>query len=484
MATVEIQLPDEFGSVAEYAAEIRRVFERYQYLSNMHILNFFVTGFWQELPAEWREYLVSDRCDMDSLISMASTGKIDQSAPESLRSYVRTMFHLRLNYRSSRPVDHDEEERRRKELWYFLDGMNPKKQVEVAELSRLVHEVAAESNCSLAVDVGAGQGYLSRVLAYSSASLPVLAIDSSDTQQRGAELLQQRTIKRLRGPRAAAGGFKWDDRRAERLVHTVMHVSLDGAAQLAERAHATAPDARWLLCGLHACGDLSSAVLKAFAESDATAVVLVPCCYNHISEAPRERSAVGFPLSAAMHGARIGQNALKTACQATSRWDASPEATVDAFRRNHMRALLHQLMVAQNQIAPDGVAPAVGRVTNSELQTARMQLPACGTANASADEREFAAYALAALTKLNHAWRPTAEQCIACYRQHGSAGLQQIAAAWTLKALAGPLIECMLVVDRALYLAEHCGSAGRVRAFALFDPVTSPRNVVLVAQRR
>ncbi|KAJ2844766.1 hypothetical protein IWW36_005054 [Coemansia brasiliensis] len=442
----------------------------------MHIVDFFVTKFWQTLPAEWQEYF--EQIEMSSLLSMASTGQVDAGAPESLRSYVKDMFRLRLNYQGSRMAAADGDSQQG-ELWYFLDGMNPKKQVEVKLLSQLVSTVAKESQCSLVVDVGAGQGYLSRVLAYSSYNLPVLAIDSSPKQQRGAETMQQRTIKRLRGSRATQDGFGWKAERAQQLQHTVMHVGLDSTNQLAAKAHNAMPVAntRWMLCGLHACGDLSSAILKAFVESDAAAVAVVPCCYNHISEAPRESAAVGFPLSSGMHGIQLGQNALKTACQATSRWDSCAEATLAAFRRNYFRALLHHLMVAHNQVAPNAMAPAVGKVTNTELQAISVSV------DASSDEIAFTTYALAALTKLNHAWRPTAEQCVECYREHGSTGLQQIAAAWTLKSLAGPLVECMLVVDRAMYLAEHCSASGRVSAFALFDPVTSPRNVVLVAQR-
>ncbi|KAJ1866403.1 hypothetical protein LPJ78_001868 [Coemansia sp. RSA 989] len=472
MTQIDIQLPDGFGTIAEYAAEIKRAFAKYSSFPNMHIVDFFVTGFWQQLPDDWQEYL--EQVEVTGLVAMASTGQVDASAPESLRSYVKDMFRLRLNYQgpliAAAAADSEQGE-----LWYFLEGMNPKKRVEVQLLSQLVSTVAKESQCSLVVDVGAGQGYLSRVLAYSSYSLPVLAIDSSPKQQRGAESMQRRTIKRLQGSRAAQHGFKWEAGRAQQLQHTVMHVGLDRTGELAATAHSRAAGGRWMLCGLHACGDLSSAVLKTFVESDAAAVAVVPCCYNHISET-RQGTVAGFPLSREMHGIRLGQNALKTACQATSRWDSCPEATLAAFRRNHFRALLHYLMVAHGQVAPDAMAPAVGKVTNTELQAAKVSV------DASSDEIAFTTYVLAALTKLNHAWRPTAEQCVECYREHGT-GLQQIAAAWTLKSLAGPLVECMLVVDRAMYLAEHCRGSGRVSAFALFDPVTSPRNVVLVAQR-
>ncbi|KAJ2856331.1 hypothetical protein FB639_006121, partial [Coemansia asiatica] len=58
-------------------------------------------------------------------------------------------------------------------------------------------------------------------------------------------------------------------------------------------------------------------------------------------------------------------------------------------------------------------------------------------------------------------------------------GLKQMAAVWALRSMIGGLIESILVVDRAAYLSEHCGVGGSVSAFALFDPVTSPRNIVL-----
>ncbi|KAJ2127794.1 hypothetical protein IW136_006285, partial [Coemansia sp. RSA 678] len=178
MAAVEIQLPEGFATVAEYAAEIKHVYKQYAHLPNMHIVDFFVTEFWQTLPREWQEYFEASDFELSSLLSLASTGQLDQRAPESLHSYVRAMFHLRLNYHGSPPTDQIEKEKHQQELWYFLDSMSPKKKIEVAELSQLVANVASESKCSLVVDVGAGQGYLSRVLAYSSTGLPVLAVDS------------------------------------------------------------------------------------------------------------------------------------------------------------------------------------------------------------------------------------------------------------------------------------------------------------------
>ncbi|KAJ2713473.1 hypothetical protein H4R19_002235 [Coemansia spiralis] len=136
-------------------------------------------------------------------------------------------------------------------------------------------------------------------------------------------------------------------------------------------------------------------------------------------------------------------------------------------------------MTAHGQL-PAGTVPAVGRVTRGELEAAQAQ---CGpVASATADERAFTVYARAALAKLKHPWQPTAAQCLECCRQ-APGGLGQIAAVWTLRSLAGPFIEAMLVVDRALFLAAHCAPGSSVRAYALFDAATSPRNLVLVARR-
>ncbi|KAJ1959763.1 hypothetical protein GGI12_004166 [Dipsacomyces acuminosporus] len=420
------------------------------------------------------------------------------------------MFALRFP-RDKVSVDGDSsrsEEDRRRILKYFLDGMNPKKQAEVVDLAYLVDLVAQSSNSQLVVDVGAGQGYLSRVLAYGeNTSRPsVLAVDFAEGQKRGAEVYQRRTIKQLRGQKAKADGYKWDDSNENRLIHKVLAVGMGSTQELAEISRTAANGTSWMLCGLHACGDLSSSVLKTFAESpDAKAVVLVPCCYNHISE-NRGAGISGFPLSEEFQGIEFGLNALKAACQATSRWGTKAEDTMEAFRRNYYRALLHYLMVSQGKLSKDDSFPSVGGVTSTDLHAAmereRMQfdvyqqqgqtsagleIEAQGSGmkennGMTEEDKDFALYVYAALGKLKHKWHPQLQLCIDCRRQM-SHGFKQMAAVWTLRSLVGPLIEGMVVLDRALYLRSHCGPGGSVSAFALFDPVTSPRNVVLVAKR-
>ncbi|KAG0274262.1 hypothetical protein BGZ97_010543, partial [Linnemannia gamsii] len=43
-------------------------------------------------------------------------------------------------------------------------------------------------------------------------------------------------------------------------------------------------EGRWTLCGLHACGDLTSNMIKLYLESSATCLFSVGCCYHWITE--------------------------------------------------------------------------------------------------------------------------------------------------------------------------------------------------------
>ncbi|KAJ2551358.1 hypothetical protein EV175_003723 [Coemansia sp. RSA 1933] len=500
-----VKLPFGFDSIEEYARELVEVYIQYTFLPKTCIVAFFVSPQWERVPEEWQRYFDMPQFDINSLIPMASRGIVPESAPESLKQYVDATFRLRFP-RDPAPMQDSGQSQIVK---YFLDGMSGKKRKEVVELSQLIDGVARETGSRLVVDVGAGQGYLSRVLAYSNwlSRLSVLAVDFSEGQKRGAEALHSRMAKMLQCKRAKAEGYVWEESHRDRLAHRVLRVGMDTTDELVLAAQNTCRaknEKRWMLCGLHACGDLSSAVLKAFAESDAAAVVLVPCCYNLISEpasasildiagknnltAPTAEEA-GFPLSQGVFkDVHLGTNALKTACQATGRWDVDTDSTVDAFKRGYHRALLQYLMVSHGQLSAEDTIPVVGKVTSNDLKAVMAREDVSLQISELADDFdagagiEFAVYALAALERMRHAWRPTVAQCVECQNEKKH-GLQQVAAVWTLMSMLGPLVESMLVADRVLYLSERCGSGGSVQAFALFDVVDSPRNVVLVAQR-
>ncbi|KAJ1557627.1 hypothetical protein HK405_015548, partial [Cladochytrium tenue] len=291
----------------------------------------------------------------------------------------------------------------------------------------------------------------------------------------------------------------------------------------------------WLLCGLHTCGDLAVATIQHFLESDARALVLVGCCYNRLTEVgdggprpvwatPASDTAIpeptsnssdspteprfGYPLSKWLRArdppVRLGFTARTLACQATSRWslaapskstatvkgDATPRKPTSVFARHHYRALLQLLLVQRGLVAH---ARAFSARASPEQDVIVGRLPAAASAAG------FVEYARAALPRLGVDCVPDSEGGGPGVGTRGGGGRaivpelalaeleaayapreREVAAVWTLRAIAGAAIESLILADRAAHVAEH---GFDVELFPLFDQAISPRNMVLVVTR-
>ena len=193
------------------------------------------------------------------------------------------------------------------------------------------------------------------------------------------------------------------------------------------------------------------------AEPQASLLANVGCCYNLMREQdcpPLSRRLAAFQ-PAELEGVRA-RTARMLACQAPWRWASRPAQTEQSFRSNHYRALFQAYILPRLGLAGE---PELGHMPSSAL----LNLPA---------------YVQAACTRLSV---PLPEDiCLAQIEaQHPVA---RTAAVWTLRALLGPVVESILLLDRLHWVAEGIG-AGRARLLPLFDPVQSPRNFVLYAQR-
>lgn len=225
------------------------------------------------------------------------------------------------------------------------------------------------------MDVGAGQGHLSRSLAFHH-GLRVVSLDAVAPLTASAH---QRTQRLCRLRRCAAHA----EAPAPPVALTARFVwgTEEGAAALTlALAHALPPPAtprRILLVGLHACGDLTPAILRTFAACPcACAVVAVGCCHNLLTEAGAcgagERAAAdailrstalaaarrvrgeagggfssaqaqpeegqlppGFPLSSAgaLACPLLGRRARMLACQSGERWQTEQGAPSEAETR-------------------------------------------------------------------------------------------------------------------------------------------------------
>ncbi|KAF9138657.1 Methyltransferase-like protein 25 [Linnemannia schmuckeri] len=245
-------------------------------------------------------------------------------------------------------------------------------------------------------------------------------------------------------------------------------------------------EGRWTLCGLHACGDLTSNMIKLYLESSATCLFSVGCCYHWITERYDKAGNIaisdgshGFPLSAAFnrHKCHLGEHAKMIACQSPERWLEYQKETEDAIHGHYFRALLHKLMVERGLYpGPPAVAPVLGRMGKHRL-------------------KGFPHYLATAVSRLCLPTdKITPEEAQAAYDEFLDRDLYRIGILWALRTMLGPLFEGMILLDRATYLHENIigdgdesgdkkatGKKASVQLIAGFDVVESPRNMILVA---
>lgn len=196
-------------------------------------------------------------------------------------------------------------------------------------MSTLIDRVATRRNIDSVMDLGAGQGYLARAIAWKY-GLRVLAVDGSEVQTCGAKRIDQNILKRT-------------CKQNGEVHHVTEMVTPENISSILSNWQ-TSNDQQsetkepWLLCGLHACGDLSSLMLRLFAESDEMgSLVNVGCCHHFLTQEE------GFPMSAFVNkelGYQQTSTAHMLACQTPSRWTDRAEETLKSFEHHFFRALL------------------------------------------------------------------------------------------------------------------------------------------------
>ena len=342
------------------------------------------------------------------------------------------------------------------------------------------------------VDVGAGQCHLSRVIAFRH-GLRVVSIDGVAALTAAASSRTQKLcdMRRCDGcpvlrPPMCVTAAAWTPQELRLAVAQALGPSA--------RPH------RILFVCLHACGDLTPTVLRAFVDcTDAVAVVAVGCCYNLVTEAGtphgQERAAAvrimrhtshaaptcddgcdaevapaaeeaaddtepGFPMSTALAGYTLGRQARMLACQSADRWRDADAAL--SWRRLAYRAALEAVLL---RVAPEGRATQlrVGRGVTCDMATS------------------FTTYARQALTAAGVECPGDAE-----LEEMWAAELQDAARLigpfCALRCVLAAPIEALLVLDRVFYLRERLtGQGAAMRWLPVFDARVSPRNIALVA---
>ncbi|KAF8635916.1 hypothetical protein AX15_000093 [Amanita polypyramis BW_CC] len=236
-------------------------------------------------------------------------------------------------------------------------GMSPKKIHEVsrmvAYLAKLLDDLKIERRRVRIVDIGAGQGYLTRTLKLYLQTTHVLALDSDQWQTRGSQIWEERVARTLR----ASGNTN----ATTPILHKTIHITPDTLIPTIDdwirETSGEANDGNLdpvLFIALHACGSLTPDILRVCINAAhrknitwrMAGAVVVGCCYNLIKSAD-------FPLSKALKSMsasssdlpalHLPSSAFNLATQIPSQWLMSPKATTSvslSIRKVVWRALL------------------------------------------------------------------------------------------------------------------------------------------------
>ncbi|XP_035307013.1 protein RRNAD1 isoform X5 [Cricetulus griseus] len=217
----------------------------------------------------------------------------------------------------------------------FRKHVKPKKQHEIRRLGELVKKLSDLTGCTQVVDVGSGQGHLSRFMSL-GLGLMVKSLEGnqrlvSRAQRLDQELLQALNKMEKRHPKVVQRGPRHSPH------HVVQWVSPTALCEelLLPLETSGQGSARLLLTGLHACGDLSVALLRHFCCcSEVVALASVGCCYMKLSDPG------SYPLSqwvAGLPGHELPYRLREGACHALEDYaerlqNAGPGLQTHCFR--------------------------------------------------------------------------------------------------------------------------------------------------------
>ncbi|KAL1719681.1 methyltransferase domain-containing protein [Schizophyllum commune] len=363
-------------------------------------------------------------------------------------------------------------------------GMSPKKSHEVFRMTAYVESVIRDSgidpSAACIVDVGAGQGYLTRTLQVHLRCRGVLALDADDLQTTGAK--------------------KWE--RKLGIEDSVMHQTIwITPSNLLETVDEWITGMRRseddpipvFLVALHACGSLTPTILRTFVAARRrryswegtiptwrpAGMVAVGCCYNLLQ--PED-----FPMSAALSNYRRNQappapalpaSAYHLATQIPGTWLRTPEALADvtlAVRKIVWRALLsceYSLGSADARLSEQRSGDQSGAPTADEERLSDLRKSCLGTEGTGMRPE------MQRLGKLNKRFYDNWDEFVAAaaakmgfspaqdlrpgHDPEQRAALEsQLSVLHTLRCMIGPLVESLIVLDRKVWLVEQLNGAG------------------------
>ncbi|KAM9783167.1 methyltransferase-like protein 25B [Neosynchiropus ocellatus] len=479
-------------TISHFLSENRR-------FTDSFIIDFFTEDLWGKLPESWRSVLddLTYPQVADLLLDPSHTQRRYPSVwPLTLlahRSAAHALAFPRGSGSKTCGRDTPEEFLKNQSQSSLLEHIfrkhvKPKKQHEICRLGALVKRLSEETKVSRVVDVGSGQGHLTRFLSF-GLRLSVTAIEADSalvaTATKFDEELCRTLVKRQNSwnttappslPRHVAGlvkpGASWEV-FVQQLDFEDTREHCNKRLRSSDGHPPASPD--FLLTGLHACGDLSTTLLRHFVHCPhVRGITSVACCYMKVTTvddpvppgtvgAPQTSHRdsdgppqFGYPMSSwirSLPGHQLSYRSREAACHAVEDYLCKLREQSAILRAHAYRATLEAFI---REVRPDLSRAGIQAGRKSHL------LP-------------FMEYARLGLARVGLSPDlPLDPQRVESMLRRQN----RVVVFYTLCLLLSPVVETLVLLDRMLFLQEHGFQSQLV---PLFDPGFSPRNLVLVA---
>ena len=476
-----MNLADQYSVMTKYVDDINEFVSHYHAIVNaQHFSGFFTDSFWEKLPSEFQSQLLSDFDSLSQFFRQENPSSTFGTCTHAEPLYLECIYCF-FRKASSLSLFHGTE--LVQNVCNSLLHNSSKKNYEVGLLSQQIISIAESSNTDRIVDVGSGIGYLDHCIV-SSSDYRVIGLEiSSQNAHKAEERFDQTLIrgcklcKHIRNEnKGQITDFKCNHESSLLKFRSIAHkvdptTDLDSIVDSTFHPVAGYYD-KFILAGLHTCGNLSSDVLRLFASSQkATALCLVPCCYNLMSEyfssekldSVCEDATPGFPLSRHLYSLRcsLGYDAKQWAAQNPF----SPQES--SVRLMFYRALLQKLLI--DHYGYIGKGWDIGRATKKMKQN-------------------FPHYISGALTRLKTKL-PTpppdiwTSEMLEEFENIHIEGRKQLEAFHYIRLQLSPCLESLIILDKCMFLVE-LGICSSVKLVKIFDPALSPRCLALVAFKK
>ncbi|XP_019566720.2 methyltransferase-like protein 25B isoform X1 [Rhinolophus sinicus] len=458
----------------QLAVNLTRVLSLYRPILDAYIIEFFTDNLWGTLPGSWQEALdgLTPPQLATLLLEVPREGEVVspqpvrwplpgclgfRPPPSSWRTPARAPDSQLHSENTSGPRS-SMRSGGSESLTTLITGEGPGDENQwpgdlCSLLFQLVKKLSDVTACTQVVDVGSGQGHLSRFMSL-GLGLKVKSIEGDQRLVGRAQHLDQELLQTLeKEDRRNPQGVQASPRRSPH--HVVRWVDPTALCEelLLPLENSPRGGARVLLTGLHACGDLSVALLRHFSRPEVAALALVGCCYMKLSDPG------GYPLSqwvAALPGSQLSYRLREGACHALEEYAERLQDEAPGLRTHCYRAALETAI----------------RVARPELRRPGVQgIP-------RAHEIKIEQYVRRGLQRVGLDPQLPLDAAALGAQQ---AQENRVVAFFSLALLLAPLVETLILLDRLLYIQEQGFHA---ELLPIFSPELSPRNLVLVATKQ